>query len=177
MQSNFHLSSNTANKKLGRGVAASTSSKDTCSSECPFKLDGSCYAMKGPQSWHWSKVSSGKRGTNYYDFIQQVLNLKKNKLFRVNVSGDLVANSKGIISQYKLGALKTACEKQELRAWTYTHHHLTDEANFKIIKGMKSNNLTINLSCENRFKAAEYQQQGFQVSVVDDELFDLLGGK
>jgi hypothetical protein len=174
MQSNFHLSSSTANKKLGHGVAASTSSKDTCSSECPFKLDGSCYAMKGPQSWHWDKVSTGKRGTNYYDFIQQVLNLKKNKLFRVNVSGDLVANSKGIINRYRLGVLKNACEQQGLRAWTYTHHHLTDEENFKIIKEMRSNNLTINLSCEDRFKAAEYQQQGFNVSIVDDELFDLL---
>jgi hypothetical protein len=174
MQSSFHLSSNTANKKLGRGVAASTSSEDTCSGLCPFKLDGSCYAMKGPQSWHWSKVSSGERGSSYYDFIQQVRKLKEHKLFRVNVSGDLATSDGGHLDVYKLQALKKACEQQKLRAWTYTHHHLTDESNLKIIKDMRSNNLTINLSCEDRYEAAKYQLQGFNVSLVDDDVFDLL---
>ena len=174
MPSTFHLTKASANKKLGSSVAASTSSKDTCPSLCPHKQDGSCYAMHGPQSWHWAKVSSGERGSNWWDFCQSVLNLKPKQLFRLNVSGDLPTNEDGLIDKVKLHTLVTSCELQELRAWTYTHHHLTDEKNFKIIKEMRSNNLTINLSCEDRYKAAEYQQQGFNVSLVDDDLFSLL---
>lgn len=172
----YHLTAKTSNKKLGDKVAASTSSKDTCPALCPFKIDGSCYAAKGPQSWHWAKVSKGTRGTNdYYSFIDEILNLKKHQLFRVNVSGDLVTDSKGIISKYRLGALKTACETKQLKAWTYTHHHLSSPENLEIIKSFnKSKHLTINLSCEDRFEAAKYQQEGFNVSIVDDDLFDLL---
>ena len=173
-QSFYHLTRASANKKLGPFVSASTSSKDTCPTLCPFKLDGSCYAAKGPQSWHWAKVSSGERGSNWWDFCQSVLKLKPKQLFRLNVSGDLPTNQEGLIDKVKLHTLITSCELQELRGWTYTHHHLTDESNFKIIKEMRSNNLTINLSCEDRFKAAEYQKQGFNVSIVDDELFNLL---
>jgi len=174
MSSYFHLTKTSANKKLGSSVAASTSSADTCSNSCPFKQDRSCYAMHGPQSWHWAKVSSGVRGSSYYDFIEKVSSLKKGQLFRMNVSGDLVTDSFGLLSKYKLGALKIACELGELKAWTYTHHHLSNPENLDIIKSMESKHLTINLSCEDRYQAASYQQEGFNVSVVDDDLFDLL---
>lgn len=174
MQSSFHLTKRTANKKLGSGVAASTSSEDTCSGLCPFKLDGSCYAAKGPQSWHWAKVSRGERGSNWWDFCQSVLKLKPKQMFRLNVSGDLPTNQDGLIDEVKLRTLVTSCELQELRAWTYTHTYLNSPENLDIIKENESKHLTINLSCEDRYKAAEYQQQGFNVSLVDDDLFSLL---
>ena len=174
----FHLTKTSANKKLGSFVAASTSSADTCSNYCPFKQDGSCYAMHGPQSWHWAKVSSGERGSNWWEFCAQVLNLKPNQLFRVNVSGDLPTNEDGLIDEVKLFTLINCCELQELRAWTYTHHHLNTRKNSRenlaIIKASKSKHLTINLSCEDRYQAANYQQEGFNVSIVDDDLFELL---
>ena len=174
MPSTFHLTRASANKKLGSSVAASTSSKDTCPSLCPHKIDGSCYAMKGPQSWHWAKVSSGERGSNWWDFCQSVLKLKTKQLFRLNVSGDLPTNEDGLINKDKLSTLVQACELQELRGWTYTHHHLTNDENLKIINDNRSKHLTINLSCENRYEAAKYHQAGFQVSLIDDDLFDLL---
>ena len=174
MPSTFHLTKASANKKLGSYVAASTSSADTCSSLCPFKQDGSCYAMHGPQSWHWAKVSSGERGSNWWDFCQSVLNLKPKQLFRLNVSGDLPTNEDGLINFIKLHTLVTSCELQELRGWTYTHHHLTNEKNLQIIQEMRSNNLTINLSCEDIDQALDYRDQGFNVSIVNDDLFDYL---
>ncbi len=174
MTSTFHLTKSSANKKLGSSVAASTSSADTCSSLCPFKLDGSCYAMHGPQSWHWAKVSKGERGSNWWDFCQSVLNLKPKQLFRLNVSGDLPTNQDNLIDRDKLSTLVQACELQELRAWTYTHHHLKHPKNLDIIKSNESKHLTINLSCEDRYQAANYQQEGFNVSIVDDDLFELL---
>ena len=174
MSSSFHLTKTSANKKLGSSVAASTSSKDTCPSLCPHKQDGSCYAMHGPQSWHWAKVSSGERGSNWWDFCQSVLKLKTKQLFRLNVSGDLPTNEDGLINKDKLSTLVQACELQELRGWTYTHHHLTNDENLKIIDDNRSKHLTINLSCENRYEAAKYHQEGFNVSIVDDDLFSLL---
>ena len=174
MNSYYHLSKTSANKKLGSFVAASTSSKDTCPTLCPFKIDGSCYAAKGPQSWHWAKVSKGERGSNWWDFCQSVLKLKPKQLFRLNVSGDIPCNEAGIIDRVKLSTLVTSCELQELKAWTYTHTYLNDDENLGIIKANESDHLTINLSCEDRYKAAEYQQQGFNVSMVDDDIFELL---
>jgi len=174
MSSHFHLTKTSANKKLGSFVAASTSSADTCSDYCPFKQDGSCYAMHGPQSWHWAKVSSGARGSNWWEFCQSVLNLKPKQLFRLNVSGDIPTNQDGLIDKVKLSTLVTSCELQELKAWTYTHTYLNDNENLNIIKENESKHLTINLSCEDRYQAASYQQEGFNVSVVDDDLFELL---
>jgi len=174
MSSTFHLTKTSANKKLGSSVAASTSSKDTCPSLCPHKQDGSCYAMKGPQSWHWAKVSSSERGTNWWRFCQSVLDLKHKQLFRLNVSGDLPTNEDGLINKDQLSALVQACELQELRGWTYTHHHLTSDENLKIIDDNRSKHLTINLSCEDKYEAAKYHQAEFQVSLIDDDLFDLL---
>lgn len=170
----FHLTKTSANKKLGSSVAASTSSADTCSNSCPFKQDGSCYAMHGPQSWHWAKVSSGERGSNWWDLCQSVLKLKTKQLFRLNVSGDLPTTGLGYLDEVKLKTLITSCELQELKAWTYTHHHLNHPKNLDIIKSNESKNLTINLSCEDRYQAAIYQQSGFNVSIVDDDLFSLL---
>ena len=154
MPSTFHLTRASANKKLGPSVAASTSSADTCSNLCPFKQDGSCYAMHGPQSWHWAKVSSGERGSNWWDFCQSVLNLKPKQMFRLNVSGDLPTNEDGLIDEVKLFTLINCCELQELRAWTYTHHHLSNHENLRVITDNESKHLTINLSCEDRYQAA-----------------------
>ena len=168
----FHLTKETSNKKLGSKVAASTSSKNTCPSLCPWLIDGSCYAAKGPQSWHWAKVSKG-RGSNWWNFCSDVMNLKRKQLFRLNVSGDLVTNQDGLLDEVKLSTLIRSCEIQELRGWTYTHTHLVNKKNLDIILNNKSKNFTINLSTEDRYQAAEYHQQGHQVSVVDDELFEL----
>jgi len=172
--SKYHLTKASANKKLGHSVAASTSSKDTCPSKCPFKLDGSCYAMKGPQSWHWSKVSSGERGSNWYDFVDKVKTLRKNQLFRVNVSGDLPTDQEELIDEDKLIALINACENRGLRAWTYTHLHLISDKNLETIRQLVSDNLTINLSCEDVGEALDYREHGFNVSIVNDDLFDYL---
>ena len=168
-----HLVKESSNKKLGKGVAASTSSSSTCPSLCPFKLDGSCYGMKGPQSWNWAKVSRGERGSNWWSFCSDVLKLKKYKLFRLNVTGDIPQNIDGIINEVKLRTLISSCELAQIKGWTYTHTHLLNDKNLDIIKSNKSKNLTINLSTEDRYQAAEYQQAGYQVSIVDNELFNL----
>ncbi len=121
-----HLSK-TSNKKLGKGVYASTTSADSCPVTCG--MYAKCYAKKGPQSWHWAKVNRAERGTDWNTFCSQVEKLKPGTLFRHNVSGDLpyVVHYHGEtwrqIDTAKLDQLQCATVNAGVTFYTYTHTH------------------------------------------------------
>jgi hypothetical protein len=175
----FHLSK-TKNKKLGKGVYASTSSADTCSISCPLFTD--CYAKKGPQSWNWAKVTKGERGTDWATFCDSVEQLKPNTLFRHNVSGDLpyVKHYEGetwrCIDTAALDKLQCAVVNSEAKMYTYTHLHtdqMYGETNLDTVARFSQPNFVINLSTEKPREALKLKQKGFDVVITNTDVFEL----
>ena len=164
----FHLSK-TSNKKLGKGVYASTSSSDTCPVTCG--MFNECYAKKGPQSWHWSKVSKGERGTDWATFCSQVEKLKPRTLFRHNVSGDLPTVG-AAIDTVKLDQLQCAVVNSGARFYTYTHWAIGAD-NEDTIKRFSQNGFVINVSTERPRDALKFKQRGFDVVITNTDVFDL----
>jgi hypothetical protein len=175
----FHLSKKTSNKKLGR-IASSTSSADTCTVSCPLYHD--CYAKRGPQSWHWAKVTKGERGVDFDSFCEQVESLKPGTMFRHNVSGDLpyVKHYEGetwrLIDTEKLDKLQCAAVNADLKFYTYTHLHTDDKfwaANRGTILRFSQPNFVINVSTETVSNAVNRWREGFDVVITDTTVFDL----
>jgi hypothetical protein len=172
-----HLSK-TSNKKLGKGVYASTTSADSCPVTCG--MYAKCYAKKGPQSWHWAKVNRAERGTDWNTFCSQVEKLKPGTLFRHNVSGDLpyVVHYHGEtwrqIDTAKLDQLQCATVNAGVTFYTYTHTH-TDtqygESNLNTIKRFSQHGFVINVSTETIRTAAKYHLEGLDVVITDTALF------
>jgi hypothetical protein len=168
----FHLTSKSSNKKLG-GLPASTSSKETCPTSCG--LFNQCYAKKGPQSWHWAKVTKKERGTDWPGFLSQVEKLKPGSLFRHNVSGDLPTIT-GLIDTVKLDQLQCATVNAGVNLYTYTHWH-TDpnkgQANLDTVKRFSGPGFVINISTEKIEDACKYKRQGLDVVITDSTVFEL----
>jgi hypothetical protein len=96
----------------------------------------------------WQKVTEGRAGSFYEDFIAQVTALKKGALWRHNQSGDLVGDRE-TISLPHLKALVEA--NQGKRGFTYTHYDVIgNKANRKAIARANLEGFTVNLSANNR---------------------------
>ena len=170
----------TSNKKLGKGVYASTSSADSCPITCGMYKE--CYAKKGPQSWHWAKVNKGERGTDWDTFCSQVEKLKPKTLFRHNVSGDLpyeisyAFETWRCIDTVALDKLQCAVTNSGATFYTYTHTH-TDKVygsiNLDTIKRFSQPGFVINVSTEKPIDALRYKQQGFDVVITNTNVFDI----
>jgi hypothetical protein len=161
-----HLSK-TSNKKLGKGVYASTTSADSCPVTCG--MYAKCYAKKGPQSWHWKKVNNDERGTDWDTFCGQVEKLKPGTLFRHNVSGDLPTIGE-TIDTVKLDQLQCAVTNSGARFYTYTHWNVS-QTNRDIIKRFSQFGFAINVSTETIRTAAKYHLEGLDVVITDTALF------
>jgi len=174
-----HLSK-TSNKKLGKGVYASTTSADSCPITCGMYKE--CYAKKGPQSWHWNKVNKGDRGTDWLTFCSDVEKLKPGTLFRHNVSGDLPYKISypyetwRCIDTVALDQLQCAVTNSGAKFYTYTHTH-TDtkygETNLDTIKRFSQPGFVINLSTEKPRDAFKFKRAGFDVVITNTNVFNL----
>lgn len=161
-----HLSK-TSNKKLGKGVYASTTSANSCPITCG--MFAKCYAKKGPQSWHWAKVNRAERGTDWDTFCSQVEKLKPGTLFRHNVSGDLPTIGE-TLDTVKLDQLQCAVTNSGAKFYTYTHWNIS-QTNRDIVKRFSQYGFTINVSTETIRTAAKYYLEGLDVVITDTALF------
>lgn len=160
---NYHLSPLSGNRKLGMGVAVSTSDMATCPDSCPLKANG-CYANGGPLLRHWNEVSKGNRGNDWNQFVSEVEALPFEWKFRHNQAGDLPGENEKIDSE-KLDQLSLAVKKKRLKAWTYTHKPL-NKNNLNAIKKAISNGFVINASADNLKEADSFKKKGIPVVVV-----------
>jgi len=148
---NYHLSPSSKNSKTGN-IAVSMSSKETCPDACPLK-NGACYARFSFLGIHWSKLSKGKIGVSFSEFIQSVKLIPRGKLFRLSQAGDLPGINNDIDTK-KLNELVSAAS--HTRAFGYTHKPVGEgyEKNREAIK--KANEkITINLSADSVVEADE----------------------
>jgi hypothetical protein len=174
-----HLSK-TSNKKLGKGVYASTTSADSCPMTCGMYKE--CYAKKGPQSWHWNKVNRAERGTDWLTFCSDVEKLKPGTLFRHNVSGDLPYKISyphetwRCIDTVALDQLQCVVTNSEAKFYTYTHTH-TDKVygsiNLDTIKRFSQPGFVINVSTEKPKDAFKFKRAGFDVVITNTNVFNL----
>lgn len=137
---NYHLTPVSKNVKTGP-IPVSTSSAGTCASDCPLAQDG-CYAKGGHVRMHWDKVTAGKRGGTFDEFVSKVRGLPEGQLWRHNQAGDLPGPGL-IVNQRQLADLVDANNGK--RGFTYTHKYNL-VANLPAIKAANDNGFTVNLS-------------------------------
>ncbi len=164
---NFHLSTNTQNIKLGvEDMATTTTSRETCPSDCPFKENG-CYADNFPLSVHWDKVTNKTRGVKFKEFLKQLKKLSKYKNLRLSQAGDLVLDDESNISEKYLNEI-IKNTKHLKSVWTYTHHNLENSVinQNRVIKATNQG-LVINYSTESLLKADKAFNSGLlPVSII-----------
>ena len=141
----FYLNKKSKNKKTGK-MPVSTSDRGTCPDSCPFK-DNGCYAEGYPLKGRWDEVTTGKRGSLFSDFVNQVKALPNNILWRHNQAGDLPGD--GIyIDVKKLKELVKA--NRGKKGFTFSHYEvLKNLLNRTAIATANAKGFTINLSANN----------------------------
>lgn len=140
----FYLTRKSSNAKTGP-MPVSTSSADTCPHSCPFRGKG-CYAETGPLSLHWSKVSSGQRGVDWYEFLRQISVLPPETLWRHNQAGDLAGEDEFIDPTMMLQLINANAHKS---GYTYTHKDPAKGTNAASIAMANAGGFTVNLSADN----------------------------
>ena len=157
----FHLTLKSANVKTGP-IPVSTSSRDSCAIDCPFKGNG-CYAESGPLALHWNAVTANLRGTGFAEFCETVSNFEPDQLWRMNQAGDL-PHIGGEIDQ---AAVMMLCEaNQGKRGFTYTHHDISTGSNLETLEIANAAGFTVNLSANDLNHADQLITTGLPVCVV-----------
>lgn len=123
-------------------IPVSTTTFDTCPDACPLRNNG-CYAGGGPLAIYWRKVTEGKAGVAFADFVKQVARLPKGILWRHNQAGDLAGNRVQIDAQALSDLVRANKGK---RGFTYTHYNPKVAGNADAIRDANAQGFTINLS-------------------------------
>jgi hypothetical protein len=146
------LTMKSGNKKTGP-IPVSTTTALTCPPACPFNRanEGGCYADGGPLRIQWDRVTSGKAGMDWDNFVRAVSDLPDGQLWRHNQAGDLPGNGDTIDAD-ALARLVTANTGK--RGFTYTHKPMTPE-NMAAVQSANASGFVINLSGNNLSHADE----------------------
>lgn len=136
-----HLTRKSRNKKTGP-IPVSTTTYKTCPDACPFKGAG-CYADVGPLALHWRKVTEGRTGSAFNQFLQQVADLPDGQLWRHNQAGDLPGDGETLDADAVEALANASAGKQ---GFTYTHYDAAHPVNRTVIARANSYAFTINLS-------------------------------
>lgn len=139
---NFHLTKYSYNRKTGH-MPVSTSDKRTCWKGCA--LYRGCYGNSSHLAMWWSRVTKGKTGIPWNEFISQVRELPNGTLYRINQVGDLPGFGPKINAR-RLRQL--VFSNKGKKGFTFTHKPMTSR-NRKLIKEANQRGFTINLSANN----------------------------
>lgn len=157
----FHLTRKSKNRKTGE-IPVSTSDNSTCPESCPLKKV--CYAKQGPLAIHWARVNSGSRGLPFSEFLEEILSLPEDQLWRHNEAGDLPGRGDRIDCK-KLGELVEA--NRGKRGFTYTHKPvLENRQNAQAVEKANKDGFTVNLSADTLDEADKLKELGIAPVVV-----------
>jgi hypothetical protein len=141
------------NSKTGP-IPVTTTGQQSCPDVCPLKGSG-CYAETGPISWHWKKITDGRKAdAGYSAVMDEISRLPKGQLWRMNAAGDL-QHSNQVIDREALELLVKANRKSKARGFTYTHHDVSIEANRAAIAYSNEQGFAVNLSANSLEHADE----------------------
>jgi hypothetical protein len=153
----WHLTKVSGNPQTGP-IPVSTSGKETCNPRCPLKH--ACYAKQkiNPKTgkpgkipriaFHWDKVTSGERGTDYLTFTNSIRKLPYGQLWRHNQAGDMHQDVKYVNQLIDANRGR--------RGFTYTSWTYSDELFIRA----KRSGFTINKSCYSASSAAASASRG-----------------
>lgn len=165
------------NSKTGP-MPVSGSDHGTCPRACSFYNNG-CYAKQHHLGDHWNKVSDGRRGSTWAEFISQVRNLTGATLWRHNQFGDL-PGPEDRIDVNQLTELVEANAQAGASGFTYTHKPVTWTAILRMQKARVSAGLEAlsfdearSLMFANRAAVAGANAGGFTVNVSCDSLTEV----
>lgn len=130
------------NSKTGP-IPVTMSHKGTCPNACPLKGSG-CYAESGHTNIHWNNISTGKRGIEWAELIEEIRSIRKGQLYRFNVAGDLPSNDAEHIDAGRMLELVNA--SKHAQGFTYTHYDPSKGDNAAIIDSANNKGFTVNLS-------------------------------
>ncbi len=143
-----------SNKKTGP-MPVSTTSAETCPSDCPLKRNG-CYAETGNLGFLWRALTENGphaawqsgvarvRSTDWRGLCANVAALSDGTLWRHNQAGDL-PHTGGMIDDRLLTDL--VCANRGRRGFTYTHHNVLHNArNRELVAWANGQGFTVNLS-------------------------------
>lgn len=166
MVTRYKFTARSSNRKLGKGVASTMSSAETCPSTCPFNNGGGCYAAGGPTAIWWGRLTRREIGGDWSDLIHQIANakLKPGTLVRHNVAGDL-SHENGVIRADILRILTEIFLNAGLKPFTYTHHKQNGH-NLPAIREAIDAGFTVNLSCDSEAQASQRHREGFPAVCV-----------
>lgn len=149
------------NRKVGP-IPVSTTTSKSCP-DCPLKGGNGCYAEGQPVKGVWDNVTSGKWGTDWATFCDQIAALKPGQPWRHNQAGDLPGNGNRIDAP-KLRLLVHANAGK--LGWTYTHKPTGNASNRKAIAEANRDGFTVNLSANNLAHADKLAAQNIGPVVV-----------
>jgi hypothetical protein len=138
------------NVKTG-AIPVSITERKTCPDSCPFKKTV-CYADNGPLAIHWNRISDGRAGTGWYEFLDKVKAMPRFQLWRHNQAGDLPGNG-DTLDRIALAELVDA--NRGRRGFTYTHKPLKDSEDVEAVRNANRQGFTVNLSGNNLEHADE----------------------
>jgi hypothetical protein len=159
----IHLSIVSSNIKTGP-IPVSTSPADTCPDSCPLK--SLCYAKFGPLALHWRKITSGKRGMSWDEFLHDVRRFRRGQLWRHNQAGDLVGKNNSID---RVSLMELVAANEGKMGYTYTHYPVSRHGSCKSTR----------ITRENANLIQEANKKGFTINLSADtlsqadKLFDL----
>lgn len=104
------------NRKTGPIPVTMTSAR-TCPTSCPL-LNRGCYAEQHMVAIHWRRLSAGKSGITWDEFLTEVAELPEGQIWRHNEAGDLPGDG-DVLDLKALADLVTANVGR--RGFTYTH--------------------------------------------------------
>lgn len=141
----FHITTKSGNSKTDN-IMVISSSKNTCSYNCPFKNNG-CY---GDYSWScnkWNKISDGKWGTTWTGFKKYFKTHKPKGLIRLWDIGDFPGD-KRLLDQRKCETIADMLCSKNSKPFAYTHYDPLLDHNKTVIQSMLDKGLTVNISTQ-----------------------------
>lgn len=158
----FLITEQSSNRKTGP-IMVTTSPRETCPSECPFK-GSACYAEGGPLRYIWSALDRGTAGETVANgkaslkvhTLQSLLDAigrQAGKLWRMNQAGDLPGHGSEIRTDV-LRMIVRANREAQAKGFTYTHKPVIGQGpvvrrNREAIAHANRDGFTINLSANN----------------------------
>jgi len=140
---NYYLTPNPSRNEKTGPMYVSTQAKGTCWTGCAYYNAG-CYADGGPLGMHWAKVSDGRRGGTFEEFIAAVEALPPIAPWRYGQAGDLPGENEKI-DRRKLRRLVRANNRRPSIA--YSHKPVLGNVAHQIaIWEANQGGFTINLS-------------------------------
>jgi hypothetical protein len=147
------------NRKTGP-IPVTMTAASTCPTSCPLMNRG-CYAEQHMVAIHWRRLSAGKSGMAWEDFLKQVSALPEDQLWRHNEAGDLPGRGDELDLK-ALADLVTANVGR--RGFTYTHKPFRKYAN--AIRSANIFGFAVNVSTDSLQEADAAFKLGLPVTTV-----------